>query len=341
VKPLLALAERGWLPDAAIRDGIRRLLRRRLERESAQADGTARLLEQLRTSPVALVPELANRQHYEVPASFFSIVLGPVLKYSCCLWQEGTRDLAQAEEAMLALTAARARLQDGQDVLDLGCGWGSFTLWAASRYPNSRFLAVSNSASQRAFITARAAARGLTNVRVETADANHFEPPAGAFDRVVSVEMFEHVRNYSVLMQRIAAGLREGGELFVHIFCHRTLAYPFEVRDSSDWMAQHFFSGGLMPSFDLLTHVQDHLRLAERWAVNGRHYARTLEAWLARLDANRSAVRAALIDTYGAAHVDLWVQRWRIFFMACAECFAYGGGHQWHVAHYRFVRRET
>lgn len=338
---LLALAERGWLPDAAIRAGIRHLLRRRLKRESAQADGAARLLEQLRTSPVALVPELANRQHYEVPASFFTLVLGPWLKYSCCLWEEATSDLAHAEEAMLALTAARARLEDGQDVLDLGCGWGSFTLWAASRYPHSRFLAVSNSTTQRAFITARAAALGLVNVRVETADANDFEPPAGAFDRVISVEMFEHVRNYPELLRRIAVALRPRGELFVHIFCHRTLAYPFDVRDSSDWMARHFFSGGLMPSFDLLTHFQDHLVLAERWVVNGQHYARTLKAWLARLDAQRPAVRAALLDAYKATEVDLWVQRWRMFFLACAECFAYGGGREWHVGHYRFTRRET
>ncbi len=340
MKPLLALAERGWLPDATIRVGIRRLLRRRLERESARNGGAERLLAQLRASPIALVPELANRQHYEVPASFFILVLGPLLKYSCCLWEEGTTDLAQAEEAMLALTARRAGLEDGQDVLDLGCGWGSFTLWAASRFPNSRFLAVSNSASQGAFIRARAAVRGLTNVRVETADANHFEPPPDAFDRVVSVEMFEHVRNYPELLRRIASGLRDQGELFVHIFCHRTLAYPFEVHDGSDWMARYFFSGGLMPSFDLLTHFQDHLVLAERWAVNGRHYARTLQAWLARLDANLPAVRAALRDAYGIAEVDRWVQRWRMFFMACAECFAYGGGEQWLVGHYRFLRRE-
>lgn len=341
MSPLLALAEHGLLPDAAIRLGIRRLLRRRLQRETARPDSVEHLVEALRASPVALLPELANRQHYEVPASFFAIVLGPWLKYSCCLWEDGVADLADAEEAMLALTSARAGLADGQEVLDLGCGWGSFTLWAAARYPRSRFLAVSNSSTQRAFIRDRAAARGLANVRVETADANHFEPEAGAFDRVVSVEMFEHVRNYPVLLRRIAAGLREGGELFVHIFCHSTLAYPFETSDASDWMARHFFSGGLMPSFDLLTHFQDHLELAERWAVNGRHYARTLEAWLERLDARRPDVRLALSETYGAAEVDRWVQRWRMFFMACAECFAYAGGGEWHVGHYRFVRRET
>lgn len=338
MSPLLALAESGLLPDTVIRLGIRRLLRRRLQQEAARPGGVEHLVEALRASPVALVPEAANRQHYEVPASFFATVLGPWLKYSCCLWEDGVTDLAQAEEAMLALTAARARLQDGQDVLDLGCGWGSFTLWAAARYPRSRFLAVSNSSTQRAFICARAAARGLGNVRVETADANRFEPRAGAFDRVVSVEMFEHVRNYPVLLRRLAAALRPDGELFVHIFCHRTLAYPFEQGDRFDWMARHFFSGGLMPSFDLLGRFQDDLALAERWVVNGRHYARTLEAWLARLDAHRPAVQAALAETYGAAHVKRWVQRWRMFFMACAECFAYGGGEEWHVGHYRFTK---
>lgn len=340
MKALLTLAESGVLPDAAIRFGARSLLRRRLRQESARAaDFADRLVSELRASPVALLPERANRQHYEVPASFFAIVLGPLLKYSCCLWENGTSDLARAEAAMLALTAARAGLADDQDVLDLGCGWGSLTLWAAPRYPHSRFLAVSNSASQAAFIRARAAALGLTNVRVETVDVNRFEPAPAAFDRIVSVEMFEHVRNYGELLRRLAVSLRTDGELFVHIFCHRSLAYPFEIGDASDWMAQHFFSGGLMPSFDLLTHFQADLALAERWTVNGLHYARTLEAWLARLDAHRPAVRAALRGTYPEAALGRWLQRWRIFFIACTECFAYRSGEEWHVAHYRFVKR--
>lgn len=339
---LLTLAEMGVLPDAIIRLGARLLLGRRRKQEAGRgSDATATLLRELRASPVAILPNLANRQHYEVPASFFAIVLGPLLKYSCCLWEHGTTDLARAEEAMLTLTAARAGLADGQDVLDLGCGWGSFSLWAAPRYPHSRFLAVSNSASQGAYIRARAAALGLTNVRVETVDVNRFEPAPSAFDRIVSVEMFEHLRNYGELLRRLAVSLRTDGELFVHIFCHRFFAYPFEIGDAFDWMAQHFFSNGLMPSFDLLTHFQADLALAERWKVNGRHYARTLEAWLMRLDAQRPAVRAALRGTYPEAALDRWLQRWRIFFIACAECFASQGGEEWHVAHYRFVKRPT
>lgn len=336
---LLELAERGLLPDSVLRLGMRRLLRRRLRRETAHPRPTEELVRQLGDSPVALVPELANRQHYEVPAEFFRLVLGPWLKYSCCLWEEDVSTLAEAEEAMLALTAGRAQLEDGQEVLDLGCGWGSFTLWAARRFPRSRFLAVSNSSSQREFIASRAAALGLAHVHVLTADANDFVPPAGSFDRVVSIEMFEHVRNYPLLLRRIAAALRPGGRLFVHIFCHRTLAYPFEEGDSSDWMARHFFSGGLMPSFDLLTYFQEDLQLDQRWVVSGRHYARTLEAWLERLDAHRPAVRAALTPCYGTAEVDRWLQRWRMFLMACTECFAYGSGGEWQVGHYRFSPR--
>lgn len=338
MKALIELAERGLLPDAAVRLGIRRLLQRRQRQESDSPAALAQLVAQLRRSPVALVPELANQQHYEVPAPFFSLVLGPYLKYSCCLWQDGVQNLAGAEEAMLALTAARAELADGMEVLDLGCGWGSFTLWAAARWPNSRFLAVSNSNTQREFITDRAAQLGLSNVAAATIDVNDFVPPAERFDRVVSVEMFEHVRNYAELLRRLAGALRPGGALFVHIFCHRRLAYTFETGDATDWMARHFFTGGIMPSFDLLGHFQEHLQLEKRWAVNGTHYARTLEAWLENLDAHRPAVRRVLAATYGEASAQRWLQRWRMFFMACAECFAWAGGEAWHVGHYRFRR---
>jgi cyclopropane-fatty-acyl-phospholipid synthase len=339
------LLERQALPDPIVRAGIRSLLRSRL-REERSLDRKAAFIEQLRHSPIALHTAAANAQHYEVPAAFFELVLGPHLKYSAGLWESPGADLADAERAMLRLTLERALVEDGQRILELGCGWGSLTLHLAQQCPSSEIVAVSNSRSQRSFIEARAAERGLRNVTVVTADMNTFEPPPGRpFDRVVSVEMFEHMRNYGRLMQRIAGWLAPDGRLFVHIFAHRVFAYPFEARDSSDWMAEHFFTGGTMPSDDLLLHFQDDLELESRWQVNGEHYARTCDAWLARMDAARPAIDAVLAHTYSTSpasasrDVRRWRARWRIFFMACAELFRYDHGREWFVSHYRFARK--
>jgi cyclopropane-fatty-acyl-phospholipid synthase len=246
-------------------------------------------------------------------------------------------DLDAAEAAMLRLSCERAELADGQRILELGCGWGSLTLWMAAHYPHSRITAVSNSASQREFILATARERGLGNVEVITADANFFSTTE-RFDRVVSIEMFEHMRNYATLLERIAGWLRPGGKLFVHIFCHRTLMYPFTTGDSFDWMAKYFFSGGLMPAEHTLLYFQEHLRIEEQWRVPGTHYERTSNDWLARQDRNREAVMAVLTEAYGAGEARLWFNRWRMFFMAVAELFGYAGGTEWFVAHYRFVR---
>jgi cyclopropane-fatty-acyl-phospholipid synthase len=339
---VIELCERGLVPDPLMRFGMRRLMSRRL-REVSGGGGAAdsaryrELLRQLRDSPVALDTARANEQHYEVPAAFFRQVLGPRLKYSCCLWDEGVATLGAAEERMLALTCERALLADGQDVLELGCGWGSLTLWMALNYPRSRITAVSNSHSQREFIMARAADLGLGNVQVITADANDFDTDR-RFDRVVSVEMFEHMRNYALLMARIARWLRDDGRLFVHIFCHRQLMYPFTTEREDDWMGRHFFTGGLMPSEQTLLHFQDHLGIEAQWRVDGRHYERTANAWLALMDVRREAVMQALTAAY-AAEAPRWFQRWRMFFMACAELFGYGDGREWMVAHYRFARR--
>jgi cyclopropane-fatty-acyl-phospholipid synthase len=334
------LCELGVVPDPLMRIGMRRLMRDRLASErrlKTEAEYRARLAA-LRESPVAIDTDKANEQHYEVPAGFFQKVLGPHLKYSSCLFVAPETPLGEAEAAMLRLTCERAMLADGQRVLELGCGWGSLTLWMASRYPGSRITAVSNSASQREFILARAAERSLGNIEVITADANVFATER-RFDRVVSVEMFEHMRNYAVLMERIGGWLDTDGKLFVHIFCHQELLYPFTTGDSYDWMAQYFFTGGLMPAEDTLTHFQEHLALEEQWRVPGTNYQLTSEAWLANLDANEEAVMDVLRATYGAAEARRWFNRWRMFFLAVAELFGYAEGTEWFVGHYRFARR--
>lgn len=340
---LTGLAERGWLPDALLRFGIRQLCRQRLCEESAggpqaQEARFSKLRQSLSRSAIALHTDAANRQHYELPPAFFQHCLGPRLKYSSCYYPTGRETLAQAEVAMLELYVERAELADGQDILELGCGWGSLTLYLAERFPQSRIVAVSNAQSQREFIEARCAERGLANVRVITCDVNRLELEAAAFDRCVSIEMFEHLRNYAVLLSRVAQWLRPHGSLFVHIFCHRTLAYPFETQGEHNWMGRHFFTGGLMPSADTLAWFQDSLTLEQRWLVDGTHYARTANHWLAEQDRQRERLMPVLRQTYGAA-ATLWWQRWRLFWMACAELFGYGGGSEWMVAHYRFIRR--
>lgn len=339
---LIDLCEKGLIPDRFTRFGMRRLMAARLAAEESdrgerQFEVYQRRLAELRESPVAIETARANEQHYEVPAAFFQNVLGKQLKYSCCLFGDGVSSLDAAEEAMLRLTSERAELVDGQRVLELGCGWGSLTLWMAAQFPASHITAVSNSSSQREFIQQRARERGLANIDVITADVSDFDTPE-RFDRVVSVEMFEHIRNYATLMQRIAGWLKPGGKLFVHIFCHRSLMYPFTVEGDADWMARYFFTGGLMPSEQTLLYFQEHLRLDRQWRVDGTHYARTANAWLANQDRARSQVLAELTAVYGHREAERWFQRWRMFFMAVAELFDYEGGTEWLVAHYRFVR---
>lgn len=290
---------------------------------------------QLRQSPVALRPDAANAQHYEVPAQFFRHVLGPQMKYSCALWNADTKDLAEAEEAMLDLTCRRARLEDAQDVLELGCGWGSLSLFMARRFPNSRILAVSNSHSQKKFIDTEAARRGFTNLTVVTADMNEFNTDL-RFDRVVSVEMFEHMRNYQELLRRIASWSRPGALLFVHVFAHSRYAYPYEVEDASDWMAQHFFTGGVMPSDDLLLYFQENFSIRDHWRLSGVHYQKTSEAWLERLDQHKKEVLDLFAAVYGNNEAKRWLVRWRVFFMACAELFGFANGNEWIISHYLF-----
>jgi cyclopropane-fatty-acyl-phospholipid synthase len=334
--------ERGLVPDGLVRAGIRRLCEQRLEEihaGDAAAGGavTEQFVQAMRDAQVAPLPGLANEQHYELPAEFFAQVLGRHRKYSSAWWPEGTQKLDEAEAHALAATAERAGLADGQRILELGCGWGSLTLWMARQFPGSRIVAVSNSHSQRECIEARLAAEGLRNVEIRTADANHFDCEGG-FDRVVSVEMFEHLRNWPEMFRRVKSWLKPGGRFFMHVFCHRSVPYAFVPDDESDWMSRYFFSGGMMPSDDLALRFQEDLRLVSRWRWDGRHYERTANAWLANLDAARDAVMPILVRTYGPEMAPVWLQRWRVFFMACAELFGLRQGQEWWVAHYLFAR---
>jgi cyclopropane-fatty-acyl-phospholipid synthase len=333
----ISLVEAGYVPDAIIRLGIRRLLRRRLAElptndcEAAEA-AEWKFHDECSQSPIALLPDLANAQHYEVSPAFFETVLGPRLKYSCALWPEGTTDLGTAEENMLALSCERAGLEDGMRVLDLGCGWGSLSLWIAEHYPKAQIVSVSNSKPQRESILGRCARRGIHNIEVITADVNDFEPTQ-SFDRVMSVEMFEHVRNHELLLSRISRWLEPDGKIFVHHFSHRHHSYLYETEGEDDWMGRHFFSGGMMPADDRLLRCQQDLAVERKWRVDGTHYQKTSEAWLELQDANAEKLRPILAEVYGNDGAAMWNQRWRLFFLACSELFGYRNGNEWWVTH--------
>ncbi len=340
---LIDLAERGWVPDFLLRLGIRRLCRKRLqdvdlgdcEQNQLQLE---RLIEQFSIGPIAPLPEKANEQHYEVPAGFYDLVLGKRKKYSCCLYANGSENLDQAEEASLAETCRRAEISDGQNILELGCGWGSLTLWIAEKYPNTKITAVSNSRSQREFILGQAESRGLDgNLTVITCDMNDFDTKE-TFDRVVSIEMFEHMRNYRRLLKNIARWLAPKGKLFVHIFCHRQFTYEFQDLGANDWMSRYFFSGGVMPSDGLFLRFADHMQMTRQWRWGGMNYSRTSEHWLANLDRQKSKIMPILVQTYGPTEAVRWFNRWRMFFLAVSELFATDSGQQWWVSHYLFER---
>jgi cyclopropane-fatty-acyl-phospholipid synthase len=323
------------LPDPVLRAGSRRgaTLRERRERRGgvvAQEQRLTALVDRMSTGPIAELPEKANEQHYELPSEFLELILGPRRKYSGCLWEPGTRTLAQAEEAMLELTCKRAGVQDGMRILDLGCGWGSLSLWLAERYPNAHVTAVSNSGLQRELIEAQRDRLGATNLEPVTADVNDFQPQR-RFDRVISVEMFEHMRNWRELLRRISGWLKDDGRLFVHVFSHRTLPYRFE----GTWAAERFFTAGVMPSHDLLARFQEHMLLERRWVLPGTHYARTLDAWLDQLDANTEKA-LEILQSAGRSgrQARTLLGAWRLFLISTAEIWRSGGGQRWLVSHY-------
>ena len=341
----IELAEQAVLPDWLIRFGIRNLCRKRLKDEfitepERQEERFQTLIEKLRQSPIAIETDAANEQHYEVPSRFYELTLGKNLKYSGCNWPQTIDTLEQAEAFTLDLYCKRAELQDGMNILELGCGWGSLTIWMARKYPNALITGVSNSNSQREHILNRAQQAGLSNIVIITSDVNQLALN-DKFDRCISIEMFEHMRNYQSLLQHINSWLKPSGKLFVQVFCHRILMYPFEINGEDNWMGKHFFTGGLMPSTDTLLHFQDDLTLETRWLVNGSGYEKTANAWLDNLDKNYTEIVDIFAQTYSPDDAKLWVQRWRMFFMACAELFGYKNGSEWCVAHFRFAKNHN
>lgn len=341
---MLPIVERNLLPDAVLRLGIRREIAMELAKinkmtAEEKATKTRDFVAELKTMPIAIEQGAANEQHYEVPDDFYQTVLGPRLKYSSGYWEAPDSTMEQSEIAMLQMYCERAGLVDGMSVIDLGCGWGSVTLYVAEKFPNSRITGISNSNSQREYILATAAKRGLSNVRVVTGDIASFDLDAklygGAADRVISIEMFEHMKNYRLLMQKVAGWLKPGGKLFVHIFTSREVPGHYQ---SGNWMTDNFFSGGTLPSADLLLYFQDHLRIESTWRVNGTHYQRTLEGWLQIMDSRKETVMPILARTYGETNALKWFVNWRLFFIGCAEFFGAANGEEYNVSHYLFVK---
>lgn len=341
INSLINMIEKGLVPDWLVRVGIRKLVRQRLKEECVndveQSDAKYRaFLKEIKNSALAIDTDKANEQHYEVEAGFYQHALGARKKYSSSFYY-GDETLDEAELNMLDLYAERGQFKDGQEILELGCGWGSITLYLAEKYPNANITAISNSHSQRRYITAQAEAKGFRHVKVLTCDINDLKLEQ-QFDRVISIEMFEHVRNYQQLFDNIAGWLKDDGKMFVHVFCHRYLMYPFIAEGDDNWMAKYFFSGGQMPAADTFCHFQNKLNIEERWLCSGQHYEKTSNHWLANMDKNKQQIMPIFKRVYGT-DAKLWFQRWRIFFMSCAELFGYDDGNQWLVAHYLFTKQ--
>lgn len=337
------IIEKGIVPDPLLRFGIRKLLQERLNSENKgdqekQKEHFMKLLDFLKESEIAVHTDDANKQHYEVPTEFYKIVLGKFLKYSSCYWTEKTSNLSEAEENMLKITCERAGIVDGEKILDLGCGWGSLSFYIADNYPNCQITSVSNSSTQREYIENKKVALKADNIEIITSDINEFNTDK-KFDRIISIEMFEHLRNYKKLFHKLHNLLEENGKLFVHIFTHSKFAYLYEVKDETDWMSKYFFTGGIMPSDDLLLYFARDFEIVNHWVVNGKHYEKTANEWLNNFDRNRSQIARIFEKTYGKENSVKWINYWRVFFMSCAELWGYNKGNEWQVSHYLFERR--
>jgi cyclopropane-fatty-acyl-phospholipid synthase len=340
----LKLVEKDYIPDILIRRRIKKLLKQRLREETkhteaAQQEHVTQLIAELKNCPIAIETKAANDQHYEIPAEFFRYIMGKHMKYSACYWDDNTTTLDAAEEHALQITCSRAEIRDGIEILELGCGWGSLTMYIAEHFPTVQITGVSNSAGQKSYITEQCKKRGLSNVQIITSDINYFSIEK-TFDRIISVEMFEHMRNYEKLLEKIAGMLHPEGKLFVHIFTHKNLAYTFDVKDETDWMSKYFFTGGIMPSDHLLFYFNKHLSVKRHWRWDGTHYEKTANAWLANMDANAQTIYPVLESVYGKHNAAKWRAYWRIFFMACAELWGYNNGREWFVSHYLFEKNK-
>ncbi len=337
------LLEKNLLPDFLIRIGIRRLLAKRLKDED-QGDTEKnqsklmKYIEELKNQPIAIHTLDANEQHYEVPTEFYKYVLGKRMKYSSGYWISANDTLDVSEENMLKISCERVELKDGMEVLDLGCGWGSLTLYIAEKYPNCKIIGVSNSRTQKEYIDFVCKQKGFQNVQIITQDMNVFEIEK-QFDRLMSVEMLEHMKNYEKLFSKFARFMKKDALFFIHIFTHKTYAYHFEVKDETDWMSKYFFTGGMMPSDNLLLYFQKDLEIVKHWHVSGKHYQKTSEAWLSNMDKHKKEILPILEKTYGKENKTKWWVYWRVFFMACAELWGYNGGEEWMVSHYLFKKR--
>lgn len=332
----------GYCPIPILRRGIRAQLAIRLKEISFPniEDGLKNKLDfiqHLKERPIAINTEDANKQHYEVATEFIQMCLGPRMKYSCCLYPTGKETLAEAEELMLASYVEKAQLKPGMKVLDLGCGWGSLSLYLAEKLPTCEITSLSNSKTQKLFIDAEAKKRGFKNLRVVTGDVKEHQFPENSFDRVMSVEMFEHMKNYSFLLKKVSTWLVKDGKLFLHIFCHRE--QPYDYKEEDGWMSQYFFTGGTMPSADLFCYFQDDLAIENQWAINGRHYSQTCEDWLKLQLKHKREAEPYLAQTYGQDQVTRWWNRWIVFYLACSELFNYDGGSTWYVSHYLFKKK--
>ncbi|KAJ3691988.1 hypothetical protein LUZ60_012338 [Juncus effusus] len=343
VKTGLAALERNLLPDAVVRRLTRLLLAARLREgylpsAHLQLESLLHFIRSLKEMPIAVETDTAKTQHYELPTSFFELVLGKNLKYSCCYFKEKSSDLEESEIEMLDLYCERCQIKDGNRVLDLGCGWGSLSLYVAKKYKNCNVTGICNSVTQKTHIDQQCRQNNLTNVEIIVADISKFQMER-TFDRILSIEMFEHMKNYKELMKKISGWMEPDGLLFIHHFCHKTFAYHFEDKNEDDWITRYFFTGGTMPSSNLLLYFQEDVSVVNHWLVNGTHYSKTSEEWLKRMDKNISKIKPIFETTYGKDSAIKWIAYWRTFFISVAELFGYNNGDEWMVALYLFKKK--